>query len=75
MTYVITNNKEAVDYVKEGEFFSSYLYTYKNKNIAEKVKNFSEKSPLVVLSNIEEKAPVIENYDKYLEVKTQLRMN
>lgn len=75
MTYVITNNKEAVDYVKEGEFFSSYLYTYKNKNIEEKVKNFSEKSPLVVLSNIEEKAPVIENYDKYLEVKTQLRMN
>lgn len=75
MTYVITNNKEAIDYVKRGEMFSSYLYTYKNKTIEESVKNFSEKSPLVVLANIEEKAPAINDYDKYLEVKKQLRMN
>lgn len=75
ITYVITNNKDVIEYVKKGDFFSSYLYTYKSKSIEDGVKNFSEKSPLVVLSNIEEKAPSIEEYDKYLEVKTQLRMN
>lgn len=75
ITYVITNNKEAVEYVKKGEFFSSYLYTYKNKEIEEGVNNFPDKSPLIILSNIEEKAPVTENYDKYLEVKAQLRMD
>lgn len=75
ITYVITNNKEAVEYVKQGKFFSSYLYTYKDKSIEENVNNFPDKSPLIILSNIEEKAPVIDSYDKYLEVKAQLRMN
>lgn len=72
MTYVLTNNKEVIDYVKKGEIFSSYLYTYKNKTIEESVKNFSEKSPLVILANIEEKTPPINDYDKYLEVKNNL---
>lgn len=48
ITYVITNNKETVKYVKEGKFFSSYLYTYSSKEIEEGVKNFIGKSPLVV---------------------------
>lgn len=74
ITYVITNNKETVKYVKEGKFFSSYLYTYSSKEIEEGVKNFVGKSPLVVLSNIEEKTPEINDYDKYIKIKQELRV-
>jgi multiple sugar transport system substrate-binding protein len=73
ITYVITNNDEAVKYVKEGKFFSSYLNTYNSKEIEEPLKNFAGKSPLVVLSNIEEKTPEINDYDKYIKVKQNLR--
>jgi multiple sugar transport system substrate-binding protein len=73
ITYVITNNKETVKYVKEGKFFSSYLYTYSSKEIEEGIKNFVGKSPLVVLSNIEEKTPEIKDYDKYIKIKQELR--
>ena len=74
ITYVITNNKETVKYVKEGKFFSSYLYTYSNKEIEEGVKNFVGKSPLVILSNIEEKTPLISDYGKYIKIKQELRV-
>jgi multiple sugar transport system substrate-binding protein len=73
ITYVITNNKEAVKYVKEGKFFSSYLYTYNSKEIEEPVKNFVGKNPLVILSNIEAKTPEISDYDKYIKIKQELR--
>ena len=73
ITYVITNNKETVKYVKQGKFFSSYLYTYSSKEIEEDVKNFVGKSPIVVLSNIEEKTPEINDYDKYIKIKQELR--
>lgn len=73
ITYVITNNKQAVKYVKDGKFFSSYLYTYTSKEIEDSVKNFVGKSPIVVLSNVEEKTPKIEDYDKYIKVKQKLR--
>ena len=45
ITYVITNNKETVKYVKEGKFFSSYLYTYSSKEIEDGVKNFVGQKP------------------------------
>ncbi len=73
ITYVITNNDEAMKYVKAGRFFSSYLSTYNSKDIEEKAKNFVGKSPLVILSNIEEKTPEISDYDKYIKVKQQLK--
>lgn len=72
MTYVITNNNEAVKYVEEGKFFSSYLDTYSDKEIETSVKNFVGQSPLVVLSNIEEKAPEVTDYDKYMKIKQKL---
>lgn len=75
ITYVITNNEEAAKYVEEGKFFSSYLYTYNDKEIEAPVKNFVGKSPLVVLSNIEEKTPETNDYDKYLKIKKILREN
>ena len=74
ITYVITNNKQAVKYVKDGKFFSSYLYTYTSKEIEDSVKNFAGKSPLVVLSNVEEKTPKIDDYGKYIKVKQELRV-
>ena len=73
ITYVMTSNKDTIKYVKNGDFFSSYLYTYKNKEIEEQLKNFVGKSPLIVLSNIEDKVLECEDYDKYLEVKKELR--
>lgn len=73
ITYVITNNKETVKYVKEGKFFSSYLYTYSSKEIEEPVKNFVGQSPLVILSNVEEKVPEVNDYDKYIKIKQELR--
>lgn len=73
ITYVITNNKETVKYVKQGKFFSSYLYTYSSKEIEEPIKNFVGQSPLVILSNIEEKTPEINDYDKYIKIKQELR--
>lgn len=75
ITYVITNNDEAVKYVELGKFFSSYLYTYNSKDIEAPIKNFSGKSPLVVLSNIEEKTPEIKDYEKYIKIKKALRGN
>lgn len=73
ITYVITNNKQTVKYVKQGKFFSSYLYTYTSKEIEDGIKNFVGKSPLVVLSNVEEKTPKINDYNKYIEVKKEIR--
>jgi multiple sugar transport system substrate-binding protein len=73
ITYVITNNDEAVKYVKDGKFFSSYLNTYNSKEIEDPVKNFVDKSPLVVLSNVENKTPEIDDYDKYEKVKQMLK--
>lgn len=72
ITYVITNNNEALKYVEDGQFFSSYLYTYNNKEIENPVKNFTGQSPLVVLSNIEENTPEIPDYDKYVKIKQKL---
>ena len=74
ITYVITNNKETIKYVKSGKFFSSYLYTYSSKDIEEHIRNFVGESPLVVLSNIEEKTPEINGYDKYIKIKQELRV-
>lgn len=74
ITYVITNNKDTIKYVKQGKFFSSYLYTYKSKEIEDQVKNFVGKNPLIVLSNIEEKTLELSDYDKYIEVKKELRV-
>ncbi len=72
LEFLATNTEESIKYVKEGKFFSSYLSTYKNKAIEESIKNFSGKSPLVVMSNIYEKAPEINGYEVYLEVKNKI---
>ncbi|GAA0078829.1 hypothetical protein UT300005_32080 [Clostridium sp. CTA-5] len=72
ITFVITNNKYTIKYIKEGRFFSSYLYTYKNIEIEDSIKNFNGKSPLIIMNNVEERAPVIKNYDDYLNTKMKI---
>lgn len=72
ITYVMTNNSDAVEYVEQGKFFSSYLYTYKNKDIEVEPNNFIGSSPLVVLSNIEEKAIPINDYSQYMNIKNSI---
>lgn len=69
ITHIITNNKETIKYVKQGTFFSSYLYAYKNKEIEGSFKNFVGQNPLFVLSNIEEKTLKLYDYDKYIKVR------
>lgn len=72
ITYVMTNNSDAVEYVEQGKFFSSYLYTYKNKDIEIEPNNFIGSSPLVVLSNIEEKAIPVNDYFQYMNIKNSI---
>lgn len=72
ITYVMTNNSDAVKFVEEGRFFSSYLYTYKNKDIEVELNNFIGISPLVVLSNIEEKAASVDDYAQYVSIKNSI---
>ncbi|MDU4660871.1 MAG: carbohydrate ABC transporter substrate-binding protein, partial [Clostridium butyricum] len=69
ITYVMTNNSEAIEYVAQGRFFSSYLYTYKNKDSEVQLNNFIGMSPMVVLSNVEEKTRPISNYEEYINIK------
>lgn len=69
ISYVTTNTDIAIKYAKNGAFFPSFLYTYKNKDIEGAIKNFSLRSPLIVMSNIAERAPQISNYDMYKIVK------
>lgn len=72
ITYVMTNNSDAVDYVVQGDFFSSYLYTYKNNDIEVMPQNFVGISPVVVLNNVEEKSLFIDNYSQYIDIKKSI---
>ncbi|WP_294374847.1 extracellular solute-binding protein [uncultured Clostridium sp.] len=69
ITYVITNNSDAVKYVTKGDFFSCYLYTYKNKDIEVMPNNFEGNSPIIILNNIEEKSNTISDYNKFIDIK------
>ena len=68
----MTNNPESIEDIAKGKFFSSYLYTYKNKDSEIQANNFVGTSPMIVLSNIEEKTPPISNYEEYIKIKRDL---
>ena len=72
MTYVITNTQDVIQFVKSGDFFSSYLYTYKSTDIEEHINNFNGTSPLVIMNNVEEKTIPIVDYDKYIKIEQKL---
>lgn len=69
--YLSNNSSEAVDYVNNGDFFSSFLSTYKNKDIEVNVDNFVGRSPIVAMDNIYKKAPTFSNYDLFFKIKDQ----
>lgn len=75
LEYMTNDTDLALKYVREGRIFSSYLYTYKNKEIEKEVRNFKGKSPLVVMSNIYKKAPKIKEYNDYLSLRQDILSN
>ncbi|MBE6072169.1 MAG: carbohydrate ABC transporter substrate-binding protein [Clostridium butyricum] len=70
--FLLSNNSKAINYISTGDFFSSYLYTYKDKKIETPKENFNGQNPLIVLSNVEEKTNLIDEYYKYLEIRTDM---
>jgi len=67
--FISTNGKNDITSVKDGKFFLSFRAIYKNKEIEENVNNFKGKSPLVMMSNISEKSPSINDYDMYFKIR------
>ena len=70
--FLVTNSSNYIEYVKKGEFFLSFKSSYKNNKIEDHIKNFKEKSPLIVMSNVSERAPGIKNYSLYRKVQKDL---
>lgn len=75
ISFLTNDTKTSLEYTLAGNLFSSYLYTYKNIAIENEINNFSGKSPLVVMSNITEKAFEIQDYSEYLKLKNDIIMN
>lgn len=71
--FISTNGKKDINSIKEGKFFLSFLSIYTNKEIEENINNFKGKSPLVIMANIAEKAPTIEDYDMYFKLCDEYR--
>lgn len=63
--YLTSNSNFAIKDIISGKFYLSFLNIYKDVAIEENINNFNEKSPLVIMSNIAEKAPKIKDYDLY----------
>ncbi|MGL4911987.1 MAG: ABC transporter substrate-binding protein [Romboutsia sp.] len=72
ISFLSNNTNLSLEYAVSANLFSSYLYTYKNNEIENKMNNFVGQSPLVILSNIAMKAPSVQNYDEYLEINEQI---
>jgi len=66
-----TNTKNMQLYINDSNLFLSYLSAYKNKDIERQANHFEDKSPLVVMSNIMQKAPNLKDYEKYQSIKDQ----
>ena len=71
--FISTNGKKDINSIKDGKFFLSFLSVYNNKEIEGTVNNFNGKSPLVVMANIAEKAPSINDYDMYFKICDEYR--
>ncbi|MDS0528118.1 ABC transporter substrate-binding protein [Clostridium sp. SHJSY1] len=67
--YLSTDTKSKSNYVLNGDFFFSFLSAYKNKSIESEIKNFAGKSPIVVMDNIAQKAPIVDDYDLYFKIR------
>lgn len=72
---IITSIKSSKEDIENGNFFLSSLSIYKKAFIEKQVNNFSGKSPIVIMANITEKAPGIDDYELYREIKKELSIN
>lgn len=69
---VSKNTKGVLNCINDDNLFLSYLYAYKSKEIEREVTHFINKSPLIIMSNIMEKAPSLKDYNIYVKVKDDL---
>lgn len=68
----VTNSTKSVqNYINDDNLFLSYLSAYKSKDIERQVTHFINKSPLVIMSNIMQKAPGLKDYNIYLSEKDE----
>ncbi|GAB6169191.1 hypothetical protein JCM1393_16510 [Clostridium carnis] len=63
------NNKEILgEELRKNNFIPSSVYAYSNKVTKKDIENIENSSPLLILCNIVERAPKIENYDLYKNI-------
>lgn len=67
--YIASSSDFSTKYIQRGDFFLSYLSSYRSKVIEEPIKNFSGESPIVTMANVAERAPNIKDYNLYKKVK------
>lgn len=71
LRYIVTSNTDLYSRASEGKFFSSFLSAYNKLETETSINNFKYKSPIVVMDNITIKAPKIENYKLYQNLKQE----
>lgn len=71
ISYIGDNNLNSKILTQE-RFFVSYISAYSSSEIDNSINNFSGRSPLVLMSNIQKKAPNIPEYDLYDTIKSQI---
>lgn len=68
----ISDNKLNSKLLTKQRFFLSYISAYSSGEIDNTIKNFSGRSPLVLMSNVEKKAPEMPEYNLYNNIKSEI---
>ena len=68
----IGDNKLNSKLLTKQRFFLSYISAYSSGEIDNTIKNFSGRSPLVLMSNVEKKAPEMPEYNLYNNIKSEI---
>lgn len=71
--YISSDSKNNLDYVISGKCFFDFTAVVANKEIEKEVNNFEGKAPLLVMSNIANKANAIKDYDLYYEIYNEYK--
>lgn len=71
--YISLDSKNNIDYVTSGKCFFDFSLVSNNREIEKEVNNFEGKSPLVVMSNVANKANAIKDYDLYCEIYNEYK--
>ena len=68
----IGDNKLNSKLLTKQRFFLSYISAYSSGEIDNTTKNFLGRSPLVLMSNVEKKAPEMPEYNLYNNIKSEI---